>query len=144
MLYRGMDRVTLDAAYNNTKAIPDFAAVYAGFQSRSAEVYGTVECQRDIRYGTQPRQRFDMFHSGNTNAPTLIFIHGGYWQTLSKEDFAFVAAGPLAHGFNVVLAEYTLAPQSSVKQIVGEIGLLLDYLLVNRNQLEIGHGPVCL
>jgi arylformamidase len=144
MLYRGMDRVTLDAAYNNTKAIPDFAAVYAGFQSRSAELYEAIECQRDIRYGEQPRQRFDLFRSRNANAPTLIFIHGGYWQTLSKEDFAFVAAGPLAHGFNVVLVEYTLAPQSSMTGIVDEIGGLLDYLLVNRDRLEIGQAPVCL
>ena len=144
MLYRGMDRVTLDAAYNNTKAIPDFAAVLAGFQSRSAELYETTVCQRDLRYGEQPRQRFDLFRSRDVNAPTLIFIHGGYWQSLSKEDVAFVAAGPLGHGFNVVLVEYTLAPQASMTQIVDEIGSLLDHLLANRDQLGIGHGPVCL
>jgi arylformamidase len=144
MLYRGMDRVTLDAAYNNTKAIPDFAAVLASFQSRSAELYEGTVCQRDLRYGALPRQRFDLFRNPDANAPTLIFIHGGYWQTLSKEDVAFVAAGPLAHGFNVVLVEYTLAPQSSMTQIVEEIGSLLDHLSTNRDQLEIGHGPVCL
>jgi arylformamidase len=144
MLYRGMDRVALDAAYNNTKAIPDFAAVHAGFQARSAQLYETAACQRDIRYGLHPRQRFDLFHSRNSNAPTWIFIHGGYWQTLSKEDFAFVAEGPLAQGFNVVLVEYTLAPQSSMTQIVDEIGCLLDYISANRDPLEIGHGPVCL
>jgi arylformamidase len=144
MLYRGMDRVTLGAAYNNTKAIPDFAAVLAGFQSRSAALYETAVCQRDLRYGERPRQRFDLFHSRDANAPTLIFIHGGYWQTLSKENVAFVAAGPIAHGFNVVLVEYTLAPHASMTQIVDEIGSLLDHLSANRDQLEIGHGPVCL
>jgi arylformamidase len=144
MLYRGMDRVTLDAAYNNTKAIPDFAAVLARFQSRSGRLYEGAVCQRDLRYGPQPRQRFDLFRSVNANAPTLIFVHGGYWQTLSKEDVAFVAEGALAHGFNVVLVEYTLAPQASMTQIVDEIGRLLDHLLVNRAQLGIGDGPVCL
>jgi arylformamidase len=74
----------------------------------------------------------------------VIYIHGGYWQTLNKEDFAFVGQGPLELGYNVVLAEYTPAPQSSMTQMVQEIGRLLDHLASNRDELKIGHGPVCL
>jgi arylformamidase len=143
-LYRGMNRAELDVAYNNTQAIPDFPAVYAGFQARSAQLYHTAACQRDIQYGQYPRQRFDWLPSQNANAPTWIFIHGGYWQNCSKEDFAFVAEGPLANGFNVVLAEYTLAPQASMTQIVDEIGSLLDHLAADHDGLGIGRGPVCL
>jgi arylformamidase len=142
--YRGMDRAGLDAAYNNTKAITNFSGVLARFQARSAAFYETTACQRDLRYGDQPRQRFDLVLSANSNAPTWIFVHGGYWQTLGKEDVAFVAEGALAHGFNVVLAEYTLAPQSTMTQIVDEIGGLLDHLAANRQHLKIGNGPVCL
>lgn len=29
MLYRGMDRAQLDAAYNNTAAVPERSAIYA-------------------------------------------------------------------------------------------------------------------
>ncbi|WP_158903787.1 alpha/beta hydrolase [Burkholderia sp. L27(2015)] len=144
MPYRGMDQAALNVAYNNTQAIPDFAAVYAGFKARSAQFYETAACQRDLRYGQQSRQRFDVFPSQNLNAPTWIFIHGGYWQGLNKEDLAFVAQGPLAHGFNVVLAEYTLAPQASMTQIVDEIGSLLDHLAGNHDRLVVGRGPVCL
>jgi arylformamidase len=135
-----MDRVALDAAYNNTKAVSDFQVVFKGFQSRSAKLYETTESVRDLRYGDSPRERFDIFRGREAYAPTVVYIHGGYWQTLSKEDFAFVAQGPIELGYNVVLAEYTLAPQSSMTQIVEEIGRLLDYLVVNRNL--IGSGPV--
>jgi arylformamidase len=144
ILYRGMDYATLNVAYNNTEAIPDFAAVYAGFKARSAQFYETVACQRDLRYGEDSRQRFDLIPSPGAHAPTWIFIHGGYWQNCSKEDFAFVAEGPLAHGFNVALVEYTLAPQASLTQIVAEIGQFLDHLTTNRARLGIGSGPVCL
>jgi arylformamidase len=143
-LYRGMDRAALDVAYNNVQAIPDFAAVLAGFRARSAQFYDTSECQRDLRYGQQPRQRFDLLRSPDANAPTWIFVHGGYWQSLVKEDFAFVAEGPVALGFNIVLAEYTLAPEASMTQIVGEIGGLLDHLAANQDRLVLGRGPVCL
>jgi acetyl esterase/lipase len=143
-VYRGMDRPTLDAAYNNTKAIPDFPEVMSDFQSRSATLYGRVPGRRNLRYGERPRECFDWLSCGKAGAPTLIFIHGGYWQNCVKEDFAFIADGPLAKGFNVVLAEYTLAPQASMTQIVGEIGRLLDHLKADPDGLGIAGRPVCL
>lgn len=143
-LYRGMDRATLDAAYNNTQAIPNFPEVLRDFQSRSTKLYERVSCRRDVRYGDRPRECFDWIYSGNSGAPTFIFIHGGYWQNCSKEDFAFIAEGPLAKGFNVVLAEYTLAPEASITQIVGEIGRLLDYLKADVEGLGTAGHQVCL
>jgi acetyl esterase/lipase len=143
VLYRGMDRAALDVAYNNTRAVADFPAILAGFQARSALIYETTRCDRDICYGEKPRERFDLIRGLGANAPTVIYVHGGYWQTLSKEDFAFVAQGPLALGYTVVLAEYTLAPQSSMTQIVQEIGRLLDYLAMHCETLKV-LGPVSL
>jgi acetyl esterase/lipase len=118
-IYRGMDRPTLDKAYNNTQSIPNFPEVLKDFQQRSARLYERVPVRRDLRYGERPRERFDWLSCGKAGAPTFIFIHGGYWQNCAKEDFAFIADGPLANGFNVVLAEYTLAPDASMTQIVG-------------------------
>ncbi|RDK03403.1 alpha/beta hydrolase [Paraburkholderia lacunae] len=143
-LYRGMDRATLDAAYNNTQAIPDFPEVLRVFQSRSAKLYERVSCRRDLRYGEHPRERFDWLPCGNSGAPTFIFIHGGYWQNCAKEDFAFIADGALARGFNVVLAEYTLAPEASITQIAGEIGRLLDHLGADAEGLGTAGRQVCL
>jgi len=59
--------------------------------------------------------------SPSQRAPTLMFIHGGYWQRNDKEGFAFLAEGPLAHGINVAVVEYTLAPDARMDQIVNEI-----------------------
>jgi arylformamidase len=144
VLYRGMDRAALDAAYNNTKAVADVQTVFEGFRSRSAHLYETAQCERDLRYGDQPRERFDLIRGRGANPPTVIYIHGGYWQTLGKEDFAFVAQGPLELGYNVVLAEYTLAPHASMMQIVQEIDRLLNHLAANRDALTMGRGPICL
>ena len=43
-----------------------------------------------------------------------MFIHGGYWQRNGKEAFAFMAPGPLAHGIDVALIGYTLAPEATL------------------------------
>ncbi|MFM0250866.1 Acetyl esterase/lipase [Burkholderia sp. GAS332] len=142
-LYRGMDQAALRAAYDNVAAVADVAERMLGFQARSAALYATVPCRRDVAYGPRPRQRFDWFPCGRPDAPIFVFIHGGYWQSRNKEDFAFVASGPLGRGFNVVLVEYTLAPEASMTQIVGEIDALLAALAADRDGLGT-RGPVCL
>jgi arylformamidase len=142
--YRGMDRASLDSAYNNVRADPDYQHRMAGFRKRSEALYGAVTATRDVPYGERPRQRFDWLSCDRIGAPTFVFIHGGYWQNYTKEDLAFVAKGPLARGFNVVLAEYTLAPEATMTEIVGEIGQLLDFLQDDGSGVSFGGRPVCL
>ncbi|WP_075181569.1 alpha/beta hydrolase [Pantoea sp. 1.19] len=140
--YRGMDRAQLDAAYNNTQAVADFPARLRAMQQQSRDLYRDRPAIVDRAYHTASRTRFDFFPAAAGPAPTMIFIHGGYWQNCNKEDFAFVARGPLSRGIHVILAEYTLAPQASMTGIVGEIGLLLDYL--RHSDLPLQTGQVCL
>jgi arylformamidase len=143
-IFRGMTRVELDIAYNNVKAEPEFADLMARYQKSGRVLQDIFTVVPDIAYGPGPRQRFDWVSCGQSTAPTFVFIHGGYWQNYTKEDLAFVALGPLARGFNVVLAEYTLAPQASMTQIVGEIGSLLDHLAACDSPVGFGDRAVCL
>ncbi|MCA7969460.1 alpha/beta hydrolase [Burkholderia sp. AU39826] len=142
ILYRGMDRAALDAAYLNTRAVPDFPALLASCQARSAALYAATPGRRDLRYGAQPAQRFDWLPCGQPDAPLFVFVHGGYWQHCTKEDFAYAVSGPLACGYDVVLAEYTLAPVATMTDIVGEIGALLDHLAADRDGLGIAGRPI--
>lgn len=121
MLYRGMDRAQLDAAYNNGAAVRERDAIVADWAARSARLRGERPQHLDLRYGDAPRERLDLFLAAEPNAPTLLFIHGGYWQMNAKELFAFLAEGPLALGINVALAGYTLAPEARLDRIVAEI-----------------------
>src|SRR5216684_435624 len=45
-----------------------------------------------------------------------------------KELFEIFAAGPLAHGINVAMIGYTLAPDATLDEIVAEIHQGLDFL----------------
>jgi arylformamidase len=121
MLYREMDRIQLDAAYNNTRAVPERTAIYADWATRSAAVRREHARHLDLAYGESPRERLDLFLAANPKGPTLAFIHGGYWQMNDKEQFAFLAEGPLARGVNLAVIEYTLAPAARLDRIVAEI-----------------------
>src|SRR5258708_27207888 len=103
MLYRGMDRTQLDAAYNNTAAVPERGAIVADWTARSATVRREHAGHLDLTYGESPRERLDLFLAANPQAPTLAFLHGGYWQMNDKEKFAFLAEGLLARGLNLAV-----------------------------------------
>jgi arylformamidase len=123
MLYRGMDRAQLDAAYNNTAAVPERDAIVADWAARSARVRREIAGHLDLAYGDTPRERLDLFLAADPDAPTLAFIHGGYWQIndLVKENFAFFAEGLLPLGINLAVIEYTLAPAARLDRIVSEV-----------------------
>ena len=123
-LYRGMDRAALDAAYNNTAAVRDSAQIVAAWQARSDRLRPSA---RELIYGTNDRNRVDLFAAGK-DAPLLVFVHGGYWQMRARDNFYFLADGPLAHGISVAFVGYTLAPDIRLDGIVAEIRLALDFL----------------
>jgi acetyl esterase/lipase len=71
-----------------------------------------------------------------------VFIHGGYWQRNTREDFAAVAEGIMAHGWSAAMVGYTLAPDVSLTAIVGEIGQSLDWLGQHGAEHGLAGGPV--
>jgi arylformamidase len=142
--YRGMNREALDRAYNNVAAVPDIADTMADFARRGAAIYKGAGVKQNLAYGEAASQRIDWIPGPGVGAPTLAYIHGGYWQSLSKEKFAHVAAGPLAHGFNVALIEYTLAPEARMGAIVSEIGQAIDFLVAHFEEWGADPARLCL
>ena len=97
----------------------------------------------DLRYGPRERNTWDLFPAADPHAPCLVFIHGGYWQRNSKDQFANLIAGPYAHGWAAALPGYTLAPDASLTEITAEINAALDWLAAHGPAHGIA-GPVVL
>jgi arylformamidase len=125
--WRKLSREELDRGLNNGLAVPGSADLVAGWDRQSADLRGRHAAHLDLRYGPRERNRIDFLKAAD-KAPTLLFIHGGYWQTRAKETFALFAEGPMAHGINVALIGYTLAPDATLEQIVAEIHSGIDFL----------------
>jgi arylformamidase len=139
-IYRGMDRLALDAAYNNLASVPDSAKIIQSWADRSVEFHNRC-CAIDLTYGSSPRQKIDYFFTEKSNAPLFVFIHGGYWQRNNKTMFSFVAGGltddlPDLDGVNVAVIGYTLAPDAKLREINNEINRAIDYLF--RNHAHLG------
>ena len=130
MLYRGMDRAHLDAAYNNLAAVTSSAKLLADWAARSGSFRERHRGHLGLAYGEQLRERLDLFLASNPAAPTLAYIHGGYWQMThqTKEMYSALAEGAVSHGLNVAVVEYTLAPEARMDRIVGEVRHAISWL----------------
>ncbi|MDX6389633.1 MAG: arylformamidase [Streptosporangiaceae bacterium] len=132
-----------DAAYNNSAAVADSPVLNAAREVASTVFRTTNPLHLDLRYGARERNTWDLFPVADPDAPCIVFIHGGYWQRNSKDQFANLIAGPHARGWAAALPGYTLAPDASLTEIVAEINAALDWLAAHGPAHGI-NGPVVL
>jgi len=125
--WRSMSQEERDRGLNNGVAVTESPDIVAGWERRSLEMRTRYPDHLDLRYGPRERNRIDFLKVAE-KGPTLVFIHGGYWQTRAKEIFTLFAGGPMAHGINVALIGYTLAPDATLDEIVAEIHAGIDFL----------------
>jgi acetyl esterase/lipase len=68
---------------------------------------------RDLAYGTDPRQKLDLYVPDGlkANAPVLLFFYGGFWQSGSKVLYLYLGQAFASEGIIVAVADYRLYPQ---------------------------------
>ena len=136
-----LDAAWLEAQYNNRARVTDHAQVLA----RWAEASALARCQSaphlDIAYGSGAGETLDIFPPTrvSTDAPVLVYIHGGWWRSLDKSDHSFVAPSFNADGALVVVPNYALCPAVSVEHIALQMAAALAW--VWRHAAQYGGDP---
>jgi arylformamidase len=130
-----------DAAYNNGQAVPSWTEKFARWTEESAAIRARRPETMDLAYGPRERNRIDLFPGAKAGAPCLVYFHGGYWMRNSREMFAVLGEGVAAHGWSVAMPGYTLAPEASLADIVGECSAALDWLAANAARHGVA-GPL--
>lgn len=111
------DPAWLDRMYNNRALVPAFPQHAEGWVRDSTRARAEMACALDLPYGPGERERLDVFPADRAGAPVVVFIHGGYWRALSKDDHSFVAPALHAMGATVVVPGYALCPAVTIPQI---------------------------
>lgn len=113
----------LEKQYNARASIDNVAAIFEQWIKKSSSVRSVSQCEIDLSYApkgvTDLAQTFDYFPNqlSLAKAPLLIFIHGGYWRSLDKADFSFIAPTYTAQGCDVAIINYGLAPATPIRVI---------------------------
>jgi arylformamidase len=134
--WRTLPPAQLEQAYSPSSAIGgNYQPFVAQYLERSAAArawfaaQSACTAQYDLPYGAAASQRLDVFlPSGDKKPPLLVYIHGGYWQELSKNESHFAAVQAVQAGLAHAVLDYTLAPAASVGQIVEECVQALRHL----------------
>lgn len=127
------DPAWLEAQYNNRARVPDAMRQIATWGAASAAARAALSQARlDLRYAPGPGGTLDVFPAARmaggaegapaaratpAGAPVLLFIHGGYWRSLAKGDFSFLAPVFTQAGAAVVVPDYALCPAVSIEHI---------------------------
>ncbi|MHB9705814.1 alpha/beta hydrolase [Alcaligenes aquatilis] len=97
----------------------------------------------ELAYGSAAAHKLDLFlpapRDSESLPPLLLFIHGGYWQELSKASSLFSAPDCTNTGIAFAAIDYTLAPQASVHDMVLECRQALRWLYEHGK--ELGFDP---
>jgi arylformamidase len=120
----------LESHYNLRARHPERGEIYHGFAQRSAATRRSASAHLDLRYGPEPSSTMDVFvPQAESPVPLLVFIHGGYWRALDKNNFSFVADAYLDAGVAVAMPNYALVPHATVGAIVDQVCASMDWLL---------------
>jgi hypothetical protein len=108
-LYRDYDRAALDIQCNARATVPDYSVITRQYAEESRRARETLPCILDVAYGEHADETLDIFpaagnarrgsHGGGSHggaphdgqAPVFVFLHGGYWRLLSKDDSSSMA-----------------------------------------------------
>jgi len=139
----GFEPARLDRDYNAKATVsPEaFAAEMVRYRETSIAPRADWGRHFDVVYDEESGQRIDIFGppSRSGPCPVFVFVHGGYWRALSKEDSAMMAGMLAAEGIATVVVDYRLAPEVSLAEITREVRAALAF--VWRHGGEYGLDP---
>lgn len=140
-VFLNYDQKELDAQLNLRARWPEHAEFLTAWARNSKQTRAELSAQLDISYGDTAGQHLDLFPisdpapgseakpgSEAEPVPLVAFIHGGYWQSLDKSDFSYLAPSFLSAGIAFASLNYDLAPSASVEDMVGQVRLALAWL----------------
>ncbi|HET7546244.1 MAG TPA: alpha/beta hydrolase [Usitatibacter sp.] len=125
-----MDRDFIEREYTNRALVPEHPQYFARWERDSQYVRATLPGRLDLAYGRHERQKLDIFPAKDARG-TLVFIHGGYWRSLDKDLFAWLAAPFVAAGIGVALPRYRLVPEVTIEDTVEDAIDAVAWLFAN-------------
>ncbi|XP_075071311.1 kynurenine formamidase [Mixophyes fleayi] len=97
----------------------------------------TTQSVLNIQYGEGESEKMDMYLPDGeaTGHLLLVYIHGGYWQFLSKEESGFMVPALVSHGISVMVMDYDIAPRGNMDLIVSQVRRSIAVILTSYPQI---------
>ncbi len=133
----------IDKLYDNRAAVPEHPQIFTRWREQSAAARAALKGELNLAYGAHAKQTIDLFPA-KANRGLAVFIHGGYWRALDKDDFSFLAAPLVAEGYSVALVNYRLCPEVGIGDIVEDCRQAIAWLVGKAGKFGIGSDRMLL
>jgi arylformamidase len=130
------NKTNYDLLYNPRLTVSGYEQVFERWDRDSERARARLECYLDVPYGASGTETLDLFRARGKSRGLLMFIHGGYWRSLDKKRFSFVAPPLVEAGVTVAVVNYALCPAVSVADIVMQMVQACAWL--HRNGANFG------
>ena len=137
--YRGFRQDELEYQYNPRESVPEYPQLAKKRAEQARRVRRSAKSWLGVPYGSSPREKLDIYPADHPGGPVLVYIHGGYWRSGSKEDNCNFVPVFTERGASVVLVEYDLCPTVTVSDIVRQTRSAIAW--VYRNILRYSGNP---
>ncbi|XP_063613311.1 kynurenine formamidase-like [Penaeus indicus] len=146
--WTNMDKKELEEQYSPSRWSKRYAADEvigahvreAALRSKAARADLPRPPRLDVPYGSAPRAKLDVYGEDLPgDSPVMVYVHGGYWQELTKDLSAYPVKPLHRAGIVAVIVGYDLAPQVGVEAIVEEVRAAVGWACA----LAKGRGSEC-
>jgi arylformamidase len=137
--YKGFRQDEMELQYNPRVSVPEFPELARIRSAQARKVRDSAKSWLNVPYGSSPREILDIYVADKQGGPVLVYIHGGYWRSGSKEDNCNFVPMFTKRGATVVLVEYDLCPEVTVADIVKQTRSAIAW--VYKNIVRYGANP---
>src|SRR5574341_51050 len=117
-MYKSFREDQMEYQFNPRESVPEYPELAKTRAAQARKVRESAKSWLNVPYGTSPREMLDIYAADGSGGPVLVYIHGGYWRSGSKEDNCNFVPTFTKRGAAVVLVEYDLCPQVTITDIV--------------------------
>lgn len=130
-MWEEMDLNTLEKEYSPSSCVDNFDELIDDYSKKSRSSESECIVLKNLSYGSDANDRLDLFPSESPESPLMIFIHGGYWQALSKNESTFAGSALSKMGTAFAAIDYTLAPEGTLEEMINQCKRAIIWLFDN-------------
>ncbi|MDI7775859.1 alpha/beta hydrolase [Asticcacaulis sp. EMRT-3] len=103
------------------------------FNTFTPKESGVKRIARDIAFGADPRQTYDLYAPKDATGPlpVLVFFYGGGWNSGSKNDYVWMGHALAAMGYLVAIPDYRLVPQVVYPAFLDDNAAAIHHLMAH-------------
>ena len=132
LVWREFDQAGLDRQYNSRGTVPDFTVYTRRYAELTQAAKARLACIENLHYGPGADETLDLYPAARTaggpGTPVLVFLHGGDWRALSKDDSGFAAPAFVAAGVMFIAVNFSPTPVLTIPQMGAQVRRALAWI----------------